>query len=179
MRGKETSKWSRIESASKGLRHSKDETICNVTGKKCRTRKYNISRWWLCRHGIFYNGSYINVWRILTNYSLRLEEVLESGRIDLGTSWRWVFSFTPRQLYSRGRAHDTYWIGGRVGPRSGLDDAEERKILPLGVRTPTPWPSSPWTVAIPRHWVFLMFSIRITLYILNSMSDSKINNNEI
>jgi hypothetical protein len=29
--------------------------------------------------------------------------------------------FTPR----------TYWIGGWVGPKTGLDDVERRKILPL------------------------------------------------
>jgi hypothetical protein len=36
----------------------------------------------------------------------------------------------------------THWIGGWVGPRAGLDNAE--KILnPTGIRTPTPRSSSP------------------------------------
>jgi hypothetical protein len=29
----------------------------------------------------------------------------------LGTGWRWVVNFTPKE-----RAPDTHWIGGRVGP---------------------------------------------------------------
>jgi len=41
--------------------------------------------------------------------------------LDLSTSWRWVVSFTPRQLYSRQRAPGTQWIGGWVGPRAILD----------------------------------------------------------
>jgi hypothetical protein len=32
--------------------------------------------------------------------------------------------FTPWE-----RAPDTHWIGGWVGPRTGLDDVEKRKIL--------------------------------------------------
>jgi hypothetical protein len=36
-----------------------------------------------------------------------------------------VASFTP------GKTPSTYWIGGWVGPRTGLDDVERRKILPL------------------------------------------------
>jgi hypothetical protein len=34
--------------------------------------------------------------------------------------------FTPIE-----RASGTHWIGGWVGPRTGLDDVERRKILPL------------------------------------------------
>jgi hypothetical protein len=34
--------------------------------------------------------------------------------------------FTPGEI-----APGTRWIGGWVGPRTGLDDVEERKILPL------------------------------------------------
>jgi hypothetical protein len=44
----------------------------------------------------------------------------------LGTSWRWVVSFTPWE-----RAPGTHWIGGWVGPRTGVDEMERRKILPL------------------------------------------------
>jgi hypothetical protein len=41
--------------------------------------------------------------------------------------------FTPGE-----RAPGTHWIGGWVGPRTGLDDVEKRKILdPTGTRTPT------------------------------------------
>jgi hypothetical protein len=54
--------------------------------------------------------------------------------LDLGTSWRWVVSFTPRPLYPRGKSHSTHWIGGWVGPRAGLDDVEKRKFLTLSGR---------------------------------------------
>jgi hypothetical protein len=38
----------------------------------------------------------------------------------------------------------THWKRGSVGPRSGLDDVEEEKILdPTGTRTLTPRSSSP------------------------------------
>jgi hypothetical protein len=37
-----------------------------------------------------------------------------------------------------------HWVGDWVGPRTGLDDVEKRKILPLpGTRTPNFLPSSP------------------------------------
>jgi hypothetical protein len=62
--------------------------------------------------------------------------------IDLGNSWSCVVSFTPRPLYSRGRAPGTHYIGGWVDPRGGLDDGV--KILePTGTLTPTPPSSSP------------------------------------
>jgi hypothetical protein len=72
----------------------------------------------------------------LTNQALCQEGVWESGCIDpcfleLGTSWRWVVSFTPQPLYPRERATGTHWIGGWVGPRTGLDDMEKRKFLIL------------------------------------------------
>jgi hypothetical protein len=40
-----------------------------------------------------------------------------------------VVSFAPRPLYPRGKSPSTHWIGGRVNPRAGLDDVENRKIL--------------------------------------------------
>jgi hypothetical protein len=49
-----------------------------------------------------------------------------------------VLSFKPRR-----NSPDANCIGGWMGPRSGMDDVERRKILPLtGTRTPTPWPFS-------------------------------------
>jgi hypothetical protein len=45
----------------------------------------------------------------LTTYALRHEDVRWTGCIDpcfldLGIGWRWVVSFRPRQLYSRGKS---------------------------------------------------------------------------
>jgi hypothetical protein len=39
-----------------------------------------------------------------------------------------VVSFTPRPLYSQGRATGTHWIGGWVGSRVVLDAVVKRKI---------------------------------------------------
>jgi hypothetical protein len=55
--------------------------------------------------------------------------------IDRGTRWEWPDSrpghFTPGE-----RAPGTYWIGGWVDHRTGLDAIEKRKILPLlGIET--------------------------------------------
>jgi hypothetical protein len=61
-------------------------------------------------------------------------ETWGSGRIrflELGNSWRWVVSFTPRPLYPEERAHYTYCITGRVGPRTGPIDMEKWKFLTL------------------------------------------------
>jgi hypothetical protein len=48
-----------------------------------------------------------------------MKKYLESGgtalRIHaLDARWRWVVSFTPRQLYPQGKAPGTHWIGGLV-----------------------------------------------------------------
>jgi hypothetical protein len=51
--------------------------------------------------------------------------------LDLGTSWRWVVSFTPRPLYPRGKSTGTHWIGGSINPRDGLVDFENKKFLIL------------------------------------------------
>jgi hypothetical protein len=45
---------------------------------------------------------------------------------DLGTSWRWVVSFTPRPLYSRGRSLLDRRLGG---PQSRPGRRGEEKIL--------------------------------------------------
>jgi hypothetical protein len=96
----------------------------------------------------FYTFAYkqIKLFLCLTNWAPRHEGVwgngcLDSRALDLGTSWRWVLSFTPRPLYDRKKSAGTHWIGGWVGPRTGLDYVEKRKILsvpglrlrPLGV----------------------------------------------
>jgi hypothetical protein len=52
-----------------------------------------------------------------------------SGGIDpsilsLGTSWRFLVSFTPRPLYLRGKSP---WIGGWVDHKAGKDSVAKRK----------------------------------------------------
>jgi hypothetical protein len=86
---------------------------------------------------------------LITNYSLRHEDVWGSGCIDprfldLGTSWRSVVSFTPRPLYLRGKS-SRYPLDTRLdGPQSRYGRCGEEKILDhTGTRTPTPWSSSP------------------------------------
>jgi hypothetical protein len=51
--------------------------------------------------------------------------------LELGTSWRWVVSFTSRPLYPRERDPGTHFIGGSVDPRAGLDDVWKRRFLLL------------------------------------------------
>jgi hypothetical protein len=67
---------------------------------------------------------------------------------DLGTSWRWVVSFTPRPFYHQGKPR--YLLDRRLGwpqSRSGRRGAEKIRD-PTGTRTPTPRSSSPYPVAI-------------------------------
>jgi hypothetical protein len=45
---------------------------------------------------------------------------------DLGTSWRWVISFTPGE-----RAPNPLWIVDWVGSRASLDDTEKGKFLTI------------------------------------------------
>jgi hypothetical protein len=98
---------------------------------------------------------YIYLSLCLTNYALAHEGVWGSGYIDprflgLGTSWRWVVSFTPLPLYLRGKS-PRYPLDRRLGgPQSRYGRRGEEKILdPTGTRTPNPRSSSPWPVAIP------------------------------
>jgi hypothetical protein len=61
-------------------------------------------------------------------------EVQLHSFFDLGTQWRIVVSFTPRE-----RDPGTHWIGDWAGPRVVLDAVVKRKI-------PSPrWESNPRT----------------------------------
>jgi hypothetical protein len=80
----------------------------------------------------------------LTNQTLRHEGVWGSGCIDphfldLGTSWRWVVSFTPRPLYPR---YPLDRMLGEPWSRSGRR-GEEQILAPTGTRTLNPRSSSP------------------------------------
>jgi hypothetical protein len=61
----------------------------------------------------------------------------------LGTSWKWVISFTPRPLYTQGRS-PRYPLDRRLGgPQSQSGQYGDVKILAsTRTRTPTPWPFS-------------------------------------
>jgi hypothetical protein len=99
---------------------------------------------YMCIYNVIYN-IYIYIYTRIHVYirngkivpllkALCQEGIWESGYIDprildLGTSC-WVVSFTPRPLYPRRRTPGIHWIGGCVGPWTGLED-EKRKISPL------------------------------------------------
>jgi hypothetical protein len=69
---------------------------------------------------------------------------IEPHFLDLGTSWRWVISFTPRPLYPR-RKSPWYPLDRRLdGPQSRSGWHGQENILdPTGTRTATPLSSSP------------------------------------
>jgi hypothetical protein len=81
----------------------------------------------------------------LNNKALRHEGVWGSGCIDpcfldLGTSWRWMLSFTPGPPYPRGKSP---WYPsdrrlGRPQRRSGRR-GEEKNLDPTRIRTPDSW----------------------------------------
>jgi hypothetical protein len=85
----------------------------------------------------------------LTNEALRHEDVWGSRCtdppfLDLGTSWRWVVSFTLRSLYQRGKSPRYPLDRRQGGPKSLSGWHGEMEILDLiGTRTPTPRSSSP------------------------------------
>jgi hypothetical protein len=64
------------------------------------------------------------------------------------------------------RTPGTNWVGGWVDPCDGLDDVEKKILDPTGTRTPTPWSSSPWPVAIPTALSFLCRRLHLTWLIL-------------
>jgi hypothetical protein len=86
----------------------------------------------------------INSSLCLTNYALRHEGVwgecmYRSTFFYLGTSWRWVFSFTPLQLYPRGKSHRYSLYRRFGGPQNRSGRYGEVKILdPTWTQTPTP-----------------------------------------
>jgi hypothetical protein len=58
------------------------------------------------------------------------EWMYRSTFLDLGTTWRWVVSFTSLPLYSRERAPGTHSIAGWVDPKAGLDDMDSNSHPP-------------------------------------------------
>jgi hypothetical protein len=78
-------------------------------------------------------------------------KTLGSGGLDLPflisalTGGEWSYS-RPGRFILEEIGTGTHWIGGWVGPRSGLDAAEKRKFGLPGIQ---PRPSNPMPVAIP------------------------------
>jgi hypothetical protein len=74
------------------------------------------------------------------------EEVwcIDSYFLDLGTSWRWVVSFTPRPLYPRGKS-PWYPLNSRLGGAQNWSGrrGEEKVLDPTVTRTATPRSFSP------------------------------------
>jgi hypothetical protein len=93
----------------------------------------------------------VELWEKVTDVSLKHTSILRvkwkgkfvpvlsvrgSGRIalsilDLGTSWRWVVSVTPRPLYSGEGGLGTHWKGDWVSPRTDRHSVENSKLLTL------------------------------------------------
>jgi ribosomal protein L17 len=67
--------------------------------------------------------------------------------LDLGTSWRWVVSFTPNPLHLRGKRPGTHRMG-ELQSRSWRY-REINIFYPIGTRTPTLQSFKPYTVVIP------------------------------
>jgi len=68
---------------------------------------------------------------------------------NLGTTWRWITSFSPQPLHHLGKDPSGYRIGERVRPWSGLYVWENRlKSLCVENRSTIPRSSSSW----PSHY---------------------------
>jgi hypothetical protein len=80
--------------------------------------------------------------------------------LDFGTSWRWVVSFTPQQLYPR-RKSLRYPLDRRLDGLQSQSGRREEKIL-TGTRTSAPRSSSRQPVAILTALTRLLFSTLIS-----------------
>jgi hypothetical protein len=102
-----------------------------------KPRKFCQNKWCLGRGSNGELPEYVSGTLLLTSFSVRQEGVWGSECIaphflDVGSIWRWVVSFTPRPSCQKGEwSPSILWIGGWVGPRSGLDDVEQRIFLTL------------------------------------------------
>jgi hypothetical protein len=92
------------------------------------------------------------------------ERRYSSTTLHLGTTWRWVLSFTPLPLYSRGKSPQHKLDRRLGGPQSLPGHYEiEKNFLPLpGIKSR---PSSPKPVNIPTELSRLPFkSIQIFVW---------------
>jgi len=69
-----------------------------------------------------------------------------------------MVSYTPRPLYPLGKSSGTHWIGGWVGPKTGLEAVTERKIpIPAENRIPVVQPLS-WSLCWIRYPILVLLS---------------------
>jgi hypothetical protein len=89
-----------------------------------------------------------------SNSAPRYEDVWWSGGLyprifNLGTTWRWVVSFTARPIYTRGKSPLNLLIGGWVGHRASLDAVKRRNIsYTTGNPAPITRPPRPYPVFV-------------------------------
>jgi hypothetical protein len=105
------------------------EELCEVQCWKMYPFLQN-ALWLKISHVVFYcYVSQISLYKVkvvpVLHQVSRQEEVWGSRGtapriLNLGTTWRWVVSFTPRPLYHRERAHGDRLIGSWVVPKAGL-----------------------------------------------------------
>jgi hypothetical protein len=101
------------------------QTSCSITGPRTFLKLFlpHILSFFSAKDHV----SQLTVKKLSTTPWRCMEEwMYRSHFLDLGTSWRWVVSFTPWTLYPR------YPLLRRlVDPRAGLDEVEKRKFLTL------------------------------------------------
>jgi hypothetical protein len=93
-----------------------------------------------------------------------------SNILGLGTRWRSLVSFTPRPLSPSEIAAGTHWTGGWVGPRTGLDNVEKRKIEP-GQSSPSLYrlSNSNSYLITTSQCLFTFFSVKRALLQINAI----------
>jgi hypothetical protein len=92
----------------------------------------------LCIYVIFVPPRYEFFTPITVAARSKARTVFTRSNTDLGTSWRWVVSFTPLPLYPRGKSH-RYTLDTRLDvPQDRSRRRGEEKILDsTGTRIPT------------------------------------------
>jgi hypothetical protein len=103
---------------------------------------HSLSRIWTHDHSVW--ASEDSSCRRPLSYRDWWSGCIDPCLLDLGTSWRWVVSFSPRSLYPRGESPQ-YPLNRRLsGPQNQSGRNREVKILdPTGTRTLTPLSSRP------------------------------------